>query len=89
LTTSASRAHDAASLAPQPARFCGRGRVCAGLSTGHSVNADRLLMRPIVLRKPGCSDFISADSFAMVRGGRIDLTVLGALQVDEDENLAG
>ena len=37
---------------------------------------------------PGCSYFNSADSFAMVRGGHIDLTVLGALQVDEEGNLA-
>jgi 3-oxoacid CoA-transferase subunit B len=36
----------------------------------------------------GCSYFNSADSFAMVRGGHIDLTVLGALQVDEEGNLA-
>src|SRR5206468_8157066 len=32
--------------------------------------------------------FNSADSFAMVRGGHIDLAVLGALQVDEAGNLA-
>jgi 3-oxoacid CoA-transferase subunit B len=37
---------------------------------------------------PGCSYFSSADSFAMVRGGHIDVTVLGALQVDRDGNLA-
>jgi len=37
---------------------------------------------------PGCSYFNSAESFAMVRGGHIDLTVLGALQVDQDGNLA-
>jgi 3-oxoacid CoA-transferase subunit B len=37
---------------------------------------------------PGCSYFSSAESFAMVRGGHIDLTVLGALQVDEEGNLA-
>ena len=37
---------------------------------------------------PGCSYFSSADSFAMVRGGHIDLTVLGALQVDQHGNLA-
>src|SRR3989454_2566653 len=37
---------------------------------------------------PGCSYFSSADSFAMVRGGHIDLTVLGALEVDQEGNLA-
>lgn len=37
---------------------------------------------------PGCSYFNSADSFAMVRGGHIDVTVLGALQVDQEGNLA-
>lgn len=37
---------------------------------------------------PGTVYFSSADSFAMIRGGRIDLTVLGALQVDEKGNLA-
>ena len=37
---------------------------------------------------PGCSYFSSADSFGMIRGGRIDLTVLGSLQVDEKGTLA-
>jgi 3-oxoacid CoA-transferase subunit B len=41
-----------------------------------------------VTETPGCSYFNSADSFAMVRGGHIDLTVLGALQVDQEGNLA-
>jgi 3-oxoacid CoA-transferase subunit B len=41
-----------------------------------------------VTELPGCSYFSSADSFAMVRGGHIDLTVLGALEVDEAGNLA-
>ena len=41
-----------------------------------------------VTEMPGCSYFNSADSFAMVRGGHIDLAVLGALQVDEAGNLA-
>jgi 3-oxoacid CoA-transferase subunit B len=37
---------------------------------------------------PGASYFSSADSFAMVRGGHVDVTVLGALEVDEQGNLA-
>jgi 3-oxoacid CoA-transferase subunit B len=41
-----------------------------------------------VTELPGTSYFSSADSFAMVRGGHIDLTVLGALEVDEHGNLA-
>jgi 3-oxoacid CoA-transferase subunit B len=41
-----------------------------------------------VTELPGTSYFSSADSFAMVRGGHIDLTVLGALEVDAEGNLA-
>src|SRR6202167_5786024 len=36
----------------------------------------------------GTCYFSSADSFSMIRGGHIDLTVLGALQVDENGSLA-
>ena len=41
-----------------------------------------------VTELPGTSYFSTADSFAMVRGGHIDLTVLGAMEVDEEGNLA-
>ncbi len=37
---------------------------------------------------PGTCYFSSADSFAMIRGGHVDLTVLGAMEVDAEGNLA-
>ena len=37
---------------------------------------------------PGTSYFSSADSFAMIRGGHIDLSVLGAMEVDEEGSIA-
>jgi 3-oxoacid CoA-transferase subunit B len=36
----------------------------------------------------GTSYFSSAESFAMIRGGHVDLSVLGAMEVDEEGNLA-
>lgn len=41
-----------------------------------------------ITETPGAAYFSSADSFAMIRGGHIDLTILGAMEVDEEGNLA-
>lgn len=44
--------------------------------------------RQMVTQTAGCSYFDSALSFGMIRGGHVDITVIGAFEVDEQANIA-
>ena len=55
-----------------------------GGALDYPVNAGKIPVTAL----PGSSYFDSADSFAMIRGGHIDVAVMGSLQVDEAANLA-
>ena len=56
----------------------------AGGALDYPVNAGKVPVTAL----PGSSYFDSADSFAMIRGGHIDVAVMGGLQVDQQGNLA-
>lgn len=55
-----------------------------GSAMEYPVNAGKIPVTAL----PGSSYFDSADSFAMIRGGHIDVAIMGGLQVDEGGNLA-
>ncbi len=55
-----------------------------GGALDYPVNAGKIPVTPLM----GSSYFDSADSFAMIRGGHVDVAVMGGLQVDESANLA-
>jgi 3-oxoacid CoA-transferase len=55
-----------------------------GGAMDYPVNAGKIPVTAL----PGSSYFDSADSFAMIRGGHVDVAIMGGLEVDEKANLA-
>ena len=56
----------------------------SGGAMEYPINASKIPVTAL----PGSSYFDSADSFAMIRGGHVDVAIMGGLQVDERANLA-
>jgi 3-oxoacid CoA-transferase subunit B len=57
--------------------------------TEETIDADMINAgKQTVTSVTGASIFSSAESFAMIRGGHVDLTVLGAFEVDQNGNIA-
>ena len=56
----------------------------SGGALEYPINASKIPVTAL----PGSSYFDSADSFAMIRGGHVDVAIMGGLQVDEQANLA-
>ena len=56
----------------------------SGGALEYPINASKIPVTAL----PGSSYFDSADSFAMIRGGHVDVAIMGGLQVDERANLA-
>ncbi|HEX8677276.1 MAG TPA: CoA-transferase, partial [Segetibacter sp.] len=62
----------------------GPSPVDGGGAMDYPVNAGKIPVTAL----PGSSYFDSTDSFAMIRGGHVDVAIMGGLQVDETANLA-